>query len=684
MRSQKSRDDVLGEKAVTSGHPMRDTGTALALVVLALGLRVYGVSWGLPEGYEEATPLREAWDMWGWGLDRGVDLNPHFFKYPSFAINLQFAAQGLMYVAMKISGAIDSAIAFHLLYLRDKTPLFVLGRLLNVLFGVGTVALVFAFGRRTEGFVAAVAGAFWLAVIALHVSRSQMIEVDVPLSFFTMLTLWFLLRAMEDRSVRSYVYAGLSMGLATSTKYTAALLVLAVVASAVVSHRKGTRRRRPSGPILVLAALAAMVAVFVLTSPFVALDFDTFWAHLSAEREHMRLGHFGSDVTPTWLHYVRLISIDHLGLPLTILAVGGLAYSVGVRRRRWAWMVCAFLVPYSIGISTWEMRADRYLLPLLPLLCLFAGYLLGELLRTRYARRPRPAVRTLAGAALVLAVTVPLVGAYPEHLRRTLPDTRTSAAEWIRDNVPPGSFIVTEHYGPKLMGPVEFIGLDPAIRVGMTRGEDYGRYAVYTMPMFQVAPERAGVYYELSLYRDADYFISTSSVRSRYLREPTRFARQVAFYDSLEAAFLKVIEIDPDGRTGPSIAVFRNPRLEVPFAGRDEVIGTGRVPFQSGVSAFEADFYSQFGFNYEFFGFYREALNCYLTGLNYPIRDPGLMKGLVLSAGRCLVQLGREGEVPALLDEAIASAPTKALREEFRSIKQSTVARMRRTDVPSN
>ena len=62
------------------------------------------MTWGLPEGYEEATPLREAWDMWGWGLGRGVDLNPHFFNYPSLTIYLQFAAMGLLYKAMSLSG----------------------------------------------------------------------------------------------------------------------------------------------------------------------------------------------------------------------------------------------------------------------------------------------------------------------------------------------------------------------------------------------------------------------------------------------------------------------------------------------------------------------------------------------------------------------------------------------------
>jgi len=88
-------------------------------MICALGLRVYGIAWGLPAGFEEATPFRKAWDMWNWGLKRGVDLNPHFFNYPSFTVYLQFAMQGVLYAAMTVSGVVSSTIDFHAQYVLD-------------------------------------------------------------------------------------------------------------------------------------------------------------------------------------------------------------------------------------------------------------------------------------------------------------------------------------------------------------------------------------------------------------------------------------------------------------------------------------------------------------------------------------------------------------------------------------
>ena len=121
----------------------------------------------------------------------------------------------------------------------------------------------------------------------------------------------------------------------------------------------------------------------------------------------------------------------------------------------------------------------------------------------------------MAIGCLAVLAAVPLLRSLPGHLRKLRPDTRTVAAQWVRESVPPGSLIVTEEYGPHLIGPVEYMDLDPAIRRELRAGVDYGRYAVQGIPMFQVVPERASRYYSLSLYGDADYVITTSFVRSR-------------------------------------------------------------------------------------------------------------------------------------------------------------------------
>lgn len=191
----------------------------LVLLVLAVAVRVYGIDWGLPGGHEEATPLRKAWDMWRWGLEGGPTLDPKFFNYPSLTFYVQFIVQGLLYLCMIAAGAVDSTVDYHVLYMLDKTPFFITGRLVNVLFGSATVALSYFVGKRVCGTTGAVAAAFWLAVDPLHIARSQMIEVDVPLTFFIMLSMLFLIKGIDERHKRDFLLAGITIGLATATKY---------------------------------------------------------------------------------------------------------------------------------------------------------------------------------------------------------------------------------------------------------------------------------------------------------------------------------------------------------------------------------------------------------------------------------------------------------------------------------
>src|SRR5262245_21030442 len=79
-------------------------------VALALGLRVNGIGWGLPNVYEEATLFKKAWDMWGFGPLRQFDLNPHVFGYPSLGFYLQMAGQALTFVGLFLTGAARSAL----------------------------------------------------------------------------------------------------------------------------------------------------------------------------------------------------------------------------------------------------------------------------------------------------------------------------------------------------------------------------------------------------------------------------------------------------------------------------------------------------------------------------------------------------------------------------------------------
>ena len=187
-----------------------------AIALAALALRLHGIGWGLPEVFEEAYPFKEAWEMWGWGPQRGLDLNPHFFKYPSLTLYLQFLVQGILYVVMRAGGIISSAPDFRALLAADPTPFYRCGRAVTALFGAATVFPAFELARRAAGPWAAVVAGALVAVSMPLIAKSQVIEVDVPLAFFVTLGLLGSLELSERPGLRKALTAGVVAGLERS------------------------------------------------------------------------------------------------------------------------------------------------------------------------------------------------------------------------------------------------------------------------------------------------------------------------------------------------------------------------------------------------------------------------------------------------------------------------------------
>ena len=651
---------------------------ALGILVLAATLRLYGLSWGLPDVFEEATPLSEAWKMWGWGPSSRLDLNPHFFHYPSLAIYCQFIGQGAMYLCMRLGRVVDSSIEYAALYVADKTPFLIMGRMITLLFGMATVWLLYKVCSKIMSPFAACAASFFLAVCAFHIEKSQVVEVDVPLAFFSLLALYFLLRIAEEPSGKNYLWAGAAIGLAVSTKYTAALLFIPLVVLHFIVMRAGRdhslsgkpRKTRP-GCWRLLAAIGVALIVFFVTSPFVFIDAPTALEHLSLERLHMKEGHFGLEVSGTAWFYIKTLSEQILGWPLVILAAGGFIYRTFRRRELAAVILASFLLPYAIAIGSWTMKADRYLMPILPVIVIFAAAAMDDIVRSPRIAAAAGPWRVGTAVALLLAAAAPLALAYPQHFKHYEPDPRTLAREWIEANIPPGSFIATESHGPSLRGPHALFSLDKSTRAAaLRRLGNRPRYAVQLIPMHQVYPELSAAFYDPRMYQDADIFITSSAVQSRYRREPERFRSQLEFYETLEARCRKLAEFSvPDGRK-PTITIYEVAGRQAPFARRRYLRGPYPLKTSSQTST-ETLFYNNLGINYESFGFLVEAISCYDLALAFETSRPSWYTTIVIEKTRCLMALGRKDEAISFVRTAAEHAPAPEVREHILRLSRS-------------
>ena len=156
----------------------------LAVLVLALALRLKGVGWGLPFSFvnaDESVVVPKAF-----GVARG-GLNPQFFYYPSLFFYL---VGGVYLLAAPVwwllgHGSLLSVTSFVV----DPGPYFLLARLFSVAAGTASVYLLYRIGREAFGRPAGLVAALFLAVAPLHVAYSHMAVTDVTAVAFSLLAL---------------------------------------------------------------------------------------------------------------------------------------------------------------------------------------------------------------------------------------------------------------------------------------------------------------------------------------------------------------------------------------------------------------------------------------------------------------------------------------------------------------
>ncbi len=549
-----------------------DLVLALALVAAAVALRAWHVAWGLPDFTEEAIPLQLSFAMRS-VTSGAIDPNPHAFSYPSLGIDLHLLVQQCVFLLGRLRGAWSNAADYQLAFYLDPTPMVLAARALGIAADALAVLAVFRLARRWSR-TAGVLAALLLVGSVTGILTARSIYVD---SIMTCLALWALERmlAWQAEGGRGrFAAAALLVGLAAGTKYPAAVLLLPLGALALA--REGGRGLRLVAVGTLVAALA-----FVLTTPWVLLDTGAFLRDFRFEGHHAAEGHLGSEGHLSFGFHLGHLVRD-LGWPAVVLLVlSPLAAWREPRRRPVTLALWLALLAFGLPIALARIDAERYLLPVLaaaaPLVALAATALL--------ARVPVRARATTTLVAMLVLVLPPL-GSGALAARRGARDTQVEARAWCEAHVGDDQLVVTEGYGPRLVEESQVADLleRPAYAHASgswrARVEALPRRHVVALPLavagrlvnelalpgrapvtLEIAPHASAitnVYYTPELFTGADWFITTSAVRGRYVADPARFASPCALYRLLDAHATVAARFAPDGETsGPEILVYR-------------------------------------------------------------------------------------------------------------------------------
>ncbi|HEV8538707.1 MAG TPA: glycosyltransferase family 39 protein, partial [Bacteroidota bacterium] len=424
--------------------PSTPTHRVLLAFILAAAccLRLWHLNWDLPRVYEEAYPFGVAWKFWNWGHP-GCDFNPHVFNYAALSFYIQFFVQLVHYGIGHLAGAYPTIEAYRLAYQSDPTLFFLLARGVSVVFDLGSIVLTYFIARRLTTPSIALCSSALLAMNPLHIREAHLVNVDTPLTFFVMLSLYVIVcRLYSTPSAKWYMLAGVSIGCAAATKYTGAVLLPILILAHCLrwqSIREALRSLR-SPHLIISIALSGFV--FILLNPYILLSFREFKERFSFIYFNViEYGHLGVVSSESTLGFYLTKTLPaSLGLPFAIVAAMSICYLIARRKREHLLLIVLPLLYLSIA-ATWAYRADRYILPLLPLLSIIGclglesawGFLsrrLPELLPSSggYFNTAKAAIALVVGVTILAPITSEVYRYQRTHER---PDTRTVAQEWI-------------------------------------------------------------------------------------------------------------------------------------------------------------------------------------------------------------------------------------------------------------
>jgi hypothetical protein len=419
------------------GRPSNDKliwGSAIGAVLLfAFGLRIWGVSHGLPYAYnadENAHFVTRAIGMFGHDWDPNYYVNPPAYTY------LVHLVLGAWYGGR--AGVSNSFAA-------DPTEIWIISRTVAALCGTLAVWLLYLAGSRLVDRRVGLLSAGIFAVAFLPVFYAKLALNDVPTLVGVCFGLWGAAGILRDGRMRDYVWAGIGLGLACATKYTGGIVLVPIVAAAAAQFAASGGKAGALRGIAIAAGLS--LVSFVIANPYAVLDFSYFWDGLTHQSTASgdAAGKLGLTQDSGYLYYLWSFGWGLGWVPL-FFAIGG-AVRLFFDERRLLWMLAPPIVLFVLFMGSQERYFGRWLMPVFPFVCVLAAYAAIEF--SDWLGRFSPALRpTFVAAVVVVLCGQGFVYSLHSGLVMSREDTRNIARDWMVLNVPERAKIVVEPVVP--------------------------------------------------------------------------------------------------------------------------------------------------------------------------------------------------------------------------------------------
>jgi len=546
----------------------------LGLVLILLSgavLRFYGLNWD--GGHWLHPDERQIYfvtiDL-GWpsslaeALSPDSPLNPGFFAYGSLPFYLLKLVTALLTLIWPALG--------------DPDSLHLVGRSLAALFDLGTIYLTYRLAsmllpssRRRGGLkTGAMLAAALTSLAVLHVQLAHFYASDTLLTFFVMLTLNLAVDVARGGRRSRQAALGIAFGLAMATKVAAALLIVPIFAACYARAAKdrtpGQKVQPSSLPLPTPAAIRNVIPVLVLAAcvfftvqPYALIDWRSFlddtmresqiaWGWLDAPYTRQYAG------TLPYLYSMWQTAMWGMALPLGLVAWAALGITLVRWLRGGAWtdaLILAWAGPYLAITGLLYAKYLRYMLPLVPILCLLAARLLTSSRASLSLSSQAPSSFRRPPSVVVLIVLVMLVSstyAVAFAAIYTEPHSWITASKWFYEHAPLGSVLALEEWDTALPLPLDIDGQPRRIE----------EYDIRTLDLYSEPDDNAKWDRITDDLAQSDYVIIASRrLYGSIPRQPDRYPLTTRYYERLFSGELG-FELAMEFTRGPG---WLNPRL---------------------------------------------------------------------------------------------------------------------------
>ena len=492
---------------------------SLMLIIICSSIFIFGgADWGLPTllHADENTIVNSAIKML-----QNRSFEPDVFYRPDhllIQINMLIYRVLVFLYGVTIENIND--IGIEVFYLS--------ARVVTGVFAVGSIIVGYLIGKKYSNFVGLVS-AFLFGFFPLYITYSHCATPDVPTVFFMLLFIYAALNYMQKPSFKNLTLMALVTAAFITIKYPGAILCGMIAISVIVrsiAEKKYARIIKHG-----ISAITLVLAFIFLISPALILKFDNVRQAFINEARSTHLGADGLGMSGNMLFYINNY-LTASGIILLVFFFFGCYALLSQKQSILKNIPLFYSLIFLVCLSCMSLHWERWGLPMHVSPLLISAIGIGkvyEIIKTnkRFLKRRKLCFRIFVAALCVSALNF-VTSSYAKLLTYILPDTRVVSQAYCEENG---------------------INTNNSVFEGYTTLKPAGLATI--MDAFEEIED--DIYYLRN--NRIENIILSSRIYSRFKKEPTKYAEEVSFYNSLDDNYIEMKRFSGISRSSSRIEI---------------------------------------------------------------------------------------------------------------------------------